>query len=86
MKTHKVPKLNVPKRRHCINERTKNFHFSVGFNKEWQPVEVFITGRGKSGTDLDVELYELGLKISKLMQGDDPLTDEELEKMRDVET
>ena len=81
MKTYKVPK-----RRHGIHERTMNFHFAGGFNKEWQPVEVFITGRGKSGTDLDVELYELGVKISKLMQGDDPLTDEELEKMRDVET
>ena len=70
MKPRKVPKPSMPTRRHCINARTDSFHFSVGFNKEWQPVEVFITGRGKSGTDLDVELYELGVKVSKIMQGD----------------
>ena len=34
------------------------------------PVEFFITGRGKVGQDLDTELYELSVKASKLMQGE----------------
>ena len=58
-------------RRPCINTRTKNFHFSVGFDPQTgQPVEFFITGRGKVGHELDVELYELSVEASKLMQGE----------------
>ena len=68
---HLVPKLSVPARRNCINARTKHFHFNVGFNDDWQPVEVFITGRGKVGETLDTELYELGVKIYKIMQGEE---------------
>ena len=58
-------------RRPCINTRTKNFHFSVGFDPHTgQPVEFFITGRGKVGQKLDFELYELSVEASKLMQGE----------------
>ena len=58
-------------RRPCINTRTKNFHFSVGFDPQTgQPVEFFITGRGKVGQELDTELYELSVEASKLMQGE----------------
>ena len=58
-------------RRSCINTRTKNFHFSVGFDPHTgQPVEFFITGRGKVGHELDTELYELSVEASKLMQGE----------------
>ena len=58
-------------RRPCINTRTKNFHFSVGFDPHTgQPVEFFITGRGKVGHELDTELYELSVEASKLMQGE----------------
>ena len=58
-------------RRPCINTRTKNFHFSVGFDPyTGQPVEFFITGRGKVGQELDTELYELSVEASKLMQGE----------------
>ena len=61
----------MPNRRPCINSRTDNFHFSVGFDPDTDnPVEFFITGRGKVGQQLDTELYELSVKASKLMQGE----------------
>ena len=64
-------KRDIPSRRPCINTRTDNFHFSVSFDPHsGHPVEFFITGRGKVGQELDVELYELSVKASKLMQGE----------------
>jgi hypothetical protein len=49
------------------------FTVSVGFKQdhtgEWNiPFEVFITSRGKSGTELDGHLYEIGVASSKIMQ------------------
>ena len=48
---------------------------SVGFVPDkdggWVvPAEVFITSRGKTGTELDGHLYELGVAVSKMMQGE----------------
>ena len=64
-------KRKIPNKRSCINTRTDNFHFSVGFDPHTgHLVEFFITGRGKVGQQLDTELYEHSLKASKLMQGD----------------
>ena len=64
-------KREIPNRRPCIDTRTENFHFSVGFDPHTgHPVEFFITGRGKVGQQLDTELYELSVKASKLMQGE----------------
>ena len=61
----------LPTRRPCFNTRTENFHFSVSFHPyTGQPIEFFITGRGKVGQQLDTELYELSVKASKLMQGE----------------
>ena len=61
----------MPNRRPCINTRTDNFHFSVSYHPDTGvPVDVFITGRGKVGQDLDIELYDLSVKASKLMQGE----------------
>ena len=58
-------------RRPCINTLTDNFLFLVSFDPHTgHPVEFFITGRGKVGQELDVELYELSVKASKLMQGE----------------
>ena len=63
--------MELPNRRPCINTRTDNFHFSVSFDPYTaQPIEFFITGRGKVGQQLDTELYELSVKASKLMQGE----------------
>jgi hypothetical protein len=49
------------------------FAVSVGFKQdlagEWTiPFEVFVTARGKSGTELDGHLYEIGVTASKIMQ------------------
>ena len=64
-------KREIPNRRPCINTRTDNLHFSVSFDPyTGHPVEFFITGRGKVGQELDVELCELSVKASKLMQGE----------------
>ena len=64
-------KRDIPNRRPYINTRTDNFHFSVSFDPHsGDPVEFFITGRGKVGQQLDTELYELSVKASKLMQGE----------------
>ena len=50
---------------------TDNFHFSVSFDPHTgHPVEFFITGRGKVGQQLDLELYELSVNALKLMQGE----------------
>lgn len=48
---------------------------SVGFKQDhlgnWTiPFEVFVTARGKSGSELDGHLYEIGVAASKLMQGE----------------
>ena len=65
----------IPDRRFTVTEQIGPFAVSVGFKQdhlgEWTiPFEVFITARGKSGTELDDHLYELGVRASKLMQHD----------------
>ena len=51
---------NVPQRNHSLTIDPQT----------GQPVEFFITGRGKVGQELDFELYELSVEASKLMQGE----------------
>ena len=65
----------IPDRRFTVTEQVGPFAVSVGYKKdhlgEWSiPCEVFITARGKSGTDLDGHLYEIGVTASKMMQGE----------------
>ena len=60
----------LPSRRQCVTARTENFHFSISFHPETgHPVEIFVGGRGKSGSQLDQELIELSAEASKIMQG-----------------
>lgn len=48
------------------------FAVTVGFDPQFgNPVEVFLTKRGKSGSDLEAALYELGVLASKIMQEND---------------
>jgi sulfopyruvate decarboxylase TPP-binding subunit len=45
---------------------------TVGFDPHFgNPCEVFMTKRGKSGTELEATLYELGVLASKIMQEND---------------
>jgi len=65
----------MPNRRFCVTEQIGPFSVSVGFVQgtqgEWDvPVEVFVTARGKSGTELDTHLYDIGVAASKIMQGE----------------
>jgi hypothetical protein len=67
--------MTLPHRRLCVTNQIGPFAVSVGFtqdvNGEWSvPCEVFIAARGKSGTELESHLYEIGVTASKLMQGE----------------
>ena len=67
----------IPNRRPCVTERIPGTRFAVtvGFHPDkrakdlcGRPVEVFLTMRGKSGTELEETLFDLGVTISRLMQ------------------
>jgi len=65
----------IPDRRYTTTEQVGPFAVSVGFKQDhlgnWTiPFEVFVTARGKSGTELDSHLYEIGIAASKMMQGE----------------
>jgi hypothetical protein len=65
-----------PNRRPSITDEVigDGFRFAVtvGFDPQFgNPVEVFLTKRGKSGSDLEAALYELGVLASKIMQEND---------------
>ena len=60
----------LPNRRICITRDVGPFTVSVGFDDDGNPTEVFMTGRGKVGTQLNDHLYELGVTVSKMMQGE----------------
>ena len=49
-----------------------NFAVTVGFDPDYgNPCEVFLTKRGKSGSELEATLYEIGVLASKMMQEND---------------
>jgi len=60
--------IDLPARRECVTEDVGPFSVAVGF-VDGRPCEVFVTKRAKTGTDLDGILYELGVAVSKIMQG-----------------
>jgi hypothetical protein len=65
-----------PNRRPSITDEVVGNGFklavTVGFDPQFgHPVEVFLTKRGKSGSDLEATLYELGVLASKIMQEND---------------
>ena len=65
----------APNRRYSVNEQVGPFVVTVGFTcdhrGEWTvPFEAFVSARGRSGTELDDHLYEIGVRISKIMQGE----------------
>ena len=65
-----------PNRRPSITDEVMGdgfrFAVTVGFDPQFgNPCEVFLTKRGKSGSDLETTLYELGVLASKIMQEND---------------
>lgn len=63
----KSESVTLPNRRVSETESVGPFDVTVSFVDD-KPVEVFLTGRGKTGHDLDDILYELGVRASKIMQ------------------
>ena len=66
--------ITAPNRRFSVNEQVGPFVVTVGFTQDhrgdWTvPFEAFISARGRSGTELDEHLYNIGVQISHLMQG-----------------
>lgn len=66
--------MDIPNRRPCITERVGKFAITVSFMPDrrakdlcGQPIEVFVTKRGRSGTELEEDLYDLGATASRLM-------------------
>jgi len=65
-----------PNRRPSITDEVSGDGFelavTVGFDPDFgNPCEVFLTKRGKSGTELEATLYQLGVLASKIMQEND---------------
>lgn len=62
--------MTIPTRRPCVHKDVGPFTATIGFGQDGKPCEVFISKRAKTGTELDDHLYELGVAISKEMQGE----------------
>lgn len=68
---------SLPNRRPCITEDVDAFAVTVSYLPDLTkpdflgaPIEVFITKRAKSGSELECHQFALGVAISKLMQGE----------------
>ena len=64
---------DIPTRRTSVTESVNgegfSFSVTVGFHPTYgSPLEVFLTQRGKSGSPLELTLYEIGVAASKMMQ------------------
>ena len=65
-----------PPRRPSITDEVSGDGFelavTIGFDPKFgNPCEVFLTKRGKSGSELEATLYELGVLARKIMQDND---------------
>lgn len=66
----RVPPNRRPSEQIELDFETFKFVFSIGYHPDTgEPCEVFISERGKPG-DLNDALYELGIAISKTLQGE----------------
>ena len=55
------------------NTRFGKIHATISYHPETGlPCEFFFTGRGKTGQAVDEILYELGVGLSRALQGKDP--------------
>tara|TARA_R100001082_G_scaffold36814_1_gene19396 strand:+ start:2138 stop:2356 length:219 start_codon:yes stop_codon:yes gene_type:complete len=66
--------MDLPNRRPCttilVETEIDNYHCTISYHPETgEPCEVFMTGRGKVGQTMDNVLIELGIAISKELQG-----------------
>ena len=67
----------LPNRRPLITETIQGTKLngevsvSIGFDLDGKPAEVFFSQRTKPGTDMDELLYKIGVRASKIMQGEE---------------
>ena len=69
-----MPKKDIPNRRPCVTTDVgEGLAVTVSFHpKTGEAVEVFMTGRGKaSDNPMQDALYNMGVKVSALMQMED---------------
>lgn len=69
-----MPKKDIPNRRPCVTTDVgEGLAVTVSFHpKTGEAVEVFMTGRGKaSDNPMQDALYNMGVKVSELMQMED---------------
>ena len=72
--------LDLPTRRPCVTKEVgMGLSVTVSYHpKTGQPIEVFLSERGKaSDNPMQEALYNLGVTASLLMQDDNPYTDQE---------
>ena len=51
-----------------VKNNYAKLYCSIGFNEKNKIKEVFYTGRGKGGSDMDTLLYDIGVLISLALQ------------------
>lgn len=62
----------LPNRRPCETVTVGPFDISIGYHPETgQVCETFVSGRGKSGHEMDQHLAQMGVLFSKAIQGED---------------
>jgi len=55
------------------NTRFGRVHLTLSYHPEnGQILEMFFTGRGTTGSEIEDILYELGIGLSRALQGKDP--------------
>ena len=72
--------LDLPTRRPCVTKGVgMGLSVTVSYHpKTGQPIEVFLSERGKaSDNPMQEALYNLGVTASLLMQDDNPYTEQE---------
>ena len=72
--------LDLPTRRPCVTKEVgMGLSVTVSYHpKTGQPIEVFLSERGKaSDNPMQEALYNLGVTASLLMQDDNPYTEQE---------
>lgn len=66
MTRHKLPNRR-PSETRRVDSGDHTFYMTVGYD-QGQPYEIFVTGRGKSGTVFDYLLSDVGVLISLALQ------------------
>jgi len=76
---NRLPSVTVPIRLE-LEDGFHELEISLAYDPESYVLrEVIFVGRGKIGQGLDLMLHELGIKLSRVIQGRDPETGETID-------